>query len=277
MIEITLNNGRKMPQLGLGVYKVTDEEIHTAAEAALEAGYRSFDTAAFYRNEASLGNVLRQSGISREDLFITTKVWNSDHGYDKTLKAFETSLDHLGLDYVDLYLIHWPCPDFNLYVDTYRALEKLYKEGRAKSIGVSNFEVEHLERLLSECDVKPAVNQVECHPYFQQKDLKAFCKKHDIRLEAWGPLMQGGAALEDPIIEAIAAKHGKSAAQVILRWHLQEGTIAIPKSVTPDRIRENFQVFDFELSEEEMKQMSDLDKNKRKGRNPNEMHITEIY
>lgn len=273
---ITLNDGRKMPQLGLGVFKVSDEEVHTAASQALESGYRAFDTAAYYCNEQSLGEVLRESGVPRDELFITSKVWNGDQGYDKTIKAFERSLSNLGLDYIDLYLVHWPCPDFDLYVETYKALEEMQRQGKVKSIGVSNFQIEHLERLMKECDVKPVVNQVECHPYFQQKELKAFCEKHEIFVEAWAPLMQGGEALRDETIQKIAKTHSKSAAQIILRWHLQEGTIVIPKSVTPDRIEENINVFDFELSEDEMKQIAALDRGERKGANPNDMHRTEI-
>jgi len=273
---IKLNDGVKMPQLGLGVFKVSDEEVKTSVEKALEVGYRAFDTAAYYCNEQSLGEVLRNSEVPREELFITSKVWNGDQGYDKTIKAFEKSLENLGTDYIDLYLVHWPCPDFDLYIDTFKALEQMQKEGKVKSIGVSNFHIEHLERLMKECDVKPVLNQVECHPYFQQKELKDFCEKHDIRIEAWAPLMQGGKPLEDQTIKAIGETHGKTAAQVIIRWHVQEGTIVIPKSVTPARIEENINVFDFELSEDEMKQIAQLDRGERKGADPDNMYRTEI-
>lgn len=273
---ITLNDGNEIPQLGLGVFKVSDEEVRTAARHALEKGYRAFDTAAYYCNEQSLGEVLRESSVKREELFITSKVWNSDQGYKKTITAFEESLTNLGLDYIDLYLVHWPCPDFDLYIETYKALEEMQRQGKVKSIGVSNFHIKHLERLLKECDVKPVVNQVECHPYFQQQELKAFCKQHDIRVEAWAPLMQGGAALEDAVILEIAESHGKTAAQVILRWHLQEGTIIIPKSVTPKRIEENINVFDFELSAADMERIASLDRGDRKGADPEDMHRTEI-
>jgi len=276
MDTITLNDGVKMPQLGLGVFKVSDEEVKTAVEKALEAGYRAFDTAAYYCNEESLGEMLRNSGIPREELFITSKVWNGDQGYEKTIKAFEQSLANLGMDYIDLYLVHWPCPDFDLYIETFKALEQMQKEGKVKSIGVSNFHIKHLERLMKECDVKPVLNQVECHPYLQQKELKEFCKKHDIHVEAWAPLMQGGEALEDRTIKSIADAHGKTAAQIIIRWHVQEGTIVIPKSVTPARIKENINVFDFELSADEMEQIAQLDRNQRKGKDPENMHYTEI-
>jgi len=273
---IELNDGLKMPQLGLGVFKVSDEEVKTAVEKALEVGYRAFDTAAYYCNEQSLGEVLRNSEIPREELFITSKVWNGDQGYDKTIKAFEKSLENLGTDYIDLYLVHWPCPDFDLYIDTFKALEQMQKEGKVKSIGVSNFHIKHLERLMKECEVKPVLNQVECHPYFQQKELKDFCEKHDIRIEAWAPLMQGGKPLEDQTIKAIGETHGKTAAQVIIRWHVQEGTIVIPKSVTPARIEENINIFDFELSKDEMNQIAQLDRGERKGTDPDNMYRTEI-
>lgn len=261
-----------MPQLGLGVYKVLDEEVSDVVLHALNVGYRSIDTAQFYENESGVGKAIQKSDVPREDLFITTKVWNSHHGYDKTLQAFEESMEKLDLDYLDLYLIHWPTPMYDRYVETYQALEKLYKDGRVKAIGVSNFHIEHLQRLLDECDVKPTVNQIECHPYLQQKEVKAFCKQHDIFIESWSPLARGG-VLKDNVINNIAEKYEKTAAQTILRWHIQENSIVIPKSVTPSRIRENIQVFDFELTDEEMEQLGTLDRNERTGRDPNEMDM----
>jgi diketogulonate reductase-like aldo/keto reductase len=272
MNVVTLNNGLKMPQLGFGVWQVPDEEAAVAVSTAFKVGYTSIDTAMVYQNEAGVGKAIKESSIPREELFITTKVWNSDQGYENTLRAFDESLERLGLDYVDLYLIHWPTPQFDEYVDTYRALEKLYKDGRVKAMGVCNFEIEHLERILNECEVKPVLNQVECHPYLAQNELKDFCAKHDIFVEAWSPLDQGGEVLQDEVITQIAETKEKSPAQVVLRWHLQNNTIVIPKSVTPSRIEENFQVFDFELTEEEMKQINDLNRNRRKGPHPNEMN-----
>lgn len=272
MNYVTLNNGLKMPQLGFGVWQVPDEEAAVAVSTAFKVGYTSIDTAMVYRNEQGVGKAIKESSIPREDLFITTKVWNSDQGYENTLRAFDESLERLGLEYVDLYLIHWPTPQFDEYVDTYKALEKLYKDGRVKAIGVCNFEVEHLERILKECEVKPVLNQVECHPYLAQNELKEFCAKHDIYVEAWSPLDQGGEVLQDAVIQQIAEDKGKSPAQVVLRWHLQNNTIVIPKSVTPSRIEENFQVFDFELTDEEMKHINELNRDRRKGPHPNDMN-----
>ncbi|MGK7376316.1 aldo/keto reductase [Planococcus sp. 1R117A] len=270
---VTLNNGLKMPQLGFGVWQVPDDLAADAVAKAIETGYRSIDTAMIYKNEKGVGKAIKDSGIPREELFITTKVWNSDQGFDNTIQAYEESLERLGLEYVDLYLIHWPTPNFDQYVDTYKALEKLYKDGRVRAIGVCNFEIEHLERLLAECEVTPVLNQIECHPYLAQNDLKEFCAKHDIFIEAWSPLDQGGEVLQDEIVQKIAETHGKSPAQVVLRWHLQNNTIAIPKSVTPSRIEENYQVFEFELSADEMEQINGLNKDRRKGSHPNEMHM----
>ncbi|MER2256599.1 aldo/keto reductase [Terribacillus saccharophilus] len=272
MNHVTLNNGVKMPQLGFGVWQVGDEEATAAVAKALEVGYTSIDTAMIYKNEAGVGKAIKEANVNREDLFITTKVWNSDQGFDNTIAAFEASLERLGLEYVDLYLIHWPTPQYDEYVDTFKALEKLYKDGRVKAIGVCNFEIEHLERLLKETEIVPVLNQVECHPYLAQNELKDFCKKHDIFVEAWSPLDQGGDVLKDEVVTAIAEKLGKTAAQVVLRWHLQNDTIVIPKSVTPSRIEENFQVFDFELSAEDMDAINKLDAGRRKGAHPNDMN-----
>ncbi len=272
MNYITLNNGLKMPQLGFGVWQVENDEAAKAVSKALEVGYRSIDTAMIYKNEEGVGKAIKESSVPREDLFITTKVWNSDQGYENTLRAFDESLERLGLDYVDLYLIHWPTPEYDDYVDTYKAMEKLYNDGRVKAIGVCNFEIEHLQRLLDECDVKPVLNQIECHPHLAQNDIKEFAAKHDIFVEAWSPLEQGGEILKDDAVKNIAASHDKTPAQAVLRWHLQNNTIVIPKSVTPSRIEENFNVFDFELTNEEMESINSLNLDRRKGPHPNEMN-----
>ncbi|HLR15441.1 MAG TPA: aldo/keto reductase [Bacillota bacterium] len=266
----TLNNDLKIPQLGYGVWKVPNDEALVAVEKALETGYRLIDTAKVYGNEEGVGEAIANSGVAREDLFITTKVWNADHGYENTLKAFDRSLDKLGLDNVDLYLIHWPTPKYDQYVETYKALEKLYKDGRTKSIGVCNFDIEHLERIMDECDIVPAVNQVECHPYLQQKELKQFCKEHGIMLEAYSPLMNGTKVLEDPVINELAEAHGKTPAQIILRWHLQSDVIVIPKTVTPSRMKENLDVFGFELSDGDMEKIAALDRGERHNSVPSE-------
>lgn len=273
MNYVTLNNGLKMPQLGFGVWQVEDNQATDAVAKALEVGYTSIDTAMIYKNEKGVGKALQQSSVPREELFITTKVWNTDQGYENTLRAFDESLERLGLDYVDLYLIHWPTPEYDQYVDTYKALEKLYKDGRVKAIGVCNFDIEHLERILNECEIKPVLNQVECHPYLIQSELKEFCAKHDIFVEAWSPLQQGGEVLKNESVMKIAETHGKTPAQVVLRWHLQNNTIVIPKSVTPSRIEENFNVFDFELSTNEMEEINQLNRNERKGPKPSEMNV----
>ncbi|MGW1891336.1 aldo/keto reductase [Streptomyces sp. NPDC002004] len=257
-----------MPQVGFGVWQVPDDEAAQAVVTALEAGYRSIDTAAIYGNEKGVGQGVAASGIPRRKLFITTKLWNADQGYDATLRAFDTSLERLGTDYVDLYLIHWPLPSQNKYLETYKALEKLCADGRARSIGVSNFLPEHLERLIDATSVIPAVNQIELHPYLQQRAAREFHAQQGIRTEAWSPLGQGKGILEIPAIVAIAQKHGRTPAQVVLRWHIQLGNVVIPKSVTPSRIKENVAVYDFELDAEDMAAIGALNEDRRLGPDP---------
>ncbi|MFD8588008.1 aldo/keto reductase [Streptomyces sp. NPDC059637] len=271
---ITLNNGVRMPRLGFGVWQVGDDEATEAVGTALEAGYRSVDTAAAYGNEAGTGKALAASGLPREELFVTTKVWNSDHGYDAALRAFDESLRRLGLEYVDLYLIHWPMPGRDLYADTWRALERIHSEGRARAIGVSNFHEPHLRRLLEEGSVVPAVNQIELHPNLAQGALRAFHAEHGIATEAWSPLGQGKGLLEDPVIVSVAERHGRTPAQVVLRWHLQLGNVVIPKSVTPSRIAENIDVFDFELDGADMTALAGLDRGERLGPDPETFDFT---
>ncbi|MCR8867818.1 aldo/keto reductase [Peribacillus frigoritolerans] len=266
---ITLHNGVKMPQLGFGVFKVKNgNETVESVKNAVEVGYRAIDTAAIYENEEGVGQAIRECGVPREELFITSKVWNTEQGYDTTLKAFEDSLNRLGLEYLDLYLIHWPGKD--KYLETWRALEKLYKDGKVKSIGVSNFHIHHLENLLANSEVKPVVNQIELHPLLTQVEIRDYCAKHEIKVESWSPLGRGN-LLEEPTINHIAKKHGKSPAQVLIRWHLQHDLVVIPKSITPSRIKENAQVFDFSLSLNEMNQIDALNKNERFGSNPDEL------
>ncbi|MEV6162907.1 aldo/keto reductase [Streptomyces sp. NPDC052052] len=270
---ITLNNGIEMPQLGFGVWQVPDAEATKAVATAIEAGYRSIDTAAIYENEEGTGRAIADSGVAREELFVTTKLWNSDQGYDSTLRAFDASLDKLGLDHVDLYLIHWPVPAKDAYVDTYKALEKIYSDGRARAIGVSNFLPEHLERLLGETSVVPVINQIELHPQLQQAASRAFHAQHGIATEAWSPLGQGRGLLDVPAIVAIAQKHGRTPAQVVLRWHIQTGNVVIPKSVTPSRIVENLDVFGFELDTDDLAAFAALDEGRRLGPNPGEFNV----
>ncbi|MEW2114069.1 aldo/keto reductase [Streptomyces sp. NPDC005474] len=265
---IILNNGVEMPQLGFGVWQVPDDEAERAVATALETGYRSIDTAAIYGNEEGTGKAIAASAVPREDLFVTTKLWNSDQGYESTLRAFDTSLEKLGLEYVDLYLIHWPQPAKDKYVDTYKALEKLAADGRARSIGVSNFLPEHLDRLLAETSVIPAVNQIELHPHLQQHAAREYHAQQGIATEAWSPLGSGKGLLEVPAIVAIAQKHGRTPAQIVLRWHLQLGNVVIPKSVTPSRIRENIEVFDFSLDTEDLAAISALNEDRRTGPDP---------
>ncbi|MCF2647848.1 aldo/keto reductase [Niallia circulans] len=264
----TLHNGVEMPWLGLGVFLVKDgEEVVNSVKAALEVGYRSIDTAAAYKNEEGVGKAIAESNVPREELFITTKVWNADQGYEATLAAFDVSMKKLGLDYLDLYLIHWPLPSQGKFLDTWKALEQLYKDGRVRAIGVSNFKVHHLEEIIANSEIVPMVNQVEYHPRFNQRELHDFCKKHGIQLEAWSPLMQGG-LLEEPILVELAKKYNKSPAQIIIRWDIQTGVVTIPKSVKPHRIAENKDVFDFELSEEDMDKISALNQDQRMFANP---------
>ncbi|NYE95120.1 2,5-diketo-D-gluconate reductase A [Psychromicrobium silvestre] len=276
--NVTLNNGNSMPQLGLGVWQVPDDEATAAVTSALNAGYRSIDTAAIYGNEEGVGKAIKDflasSGVDRSELFVTTKLWNGEQGYEKTLAAFETSLNKLGLEYVDLYLIHWPTPENDTYVDTWRAFEEIYASGRAKAIGVSNFQQAHLQRLIDLGGTVPAVNQIELHPNLQQRELRAFHAEHGIHTEDWSPLAQGGELLQDASLIAIAEAHGKSTAQVIIRWHVQIGNIVIPKSVTPERIAANIDVFDFELSAEELATIEALDKGGRIGPNPDEFNVS---
>ncbi|MBZ6084699.1 aldo/keto reductase [Streptomyces olivaceus] len=257
-----------MPQLGFGVWQVPDDEAQTAVAQALEAGYRSIDTAAIYGNEEGTGRAIAASGLAREDLFVTTKLWNSDQGYDSTLQAFDTSLAKLGLDYLDLYLIHWPMPAREKYVDTYKAFEKLLADGRVRAIGVSNFLPDHLERLIGETSVLPAVNQIELHPHLQQHASRELHAEQGIATEAWSPLGSGKGILEIPAIVAIAQKHGRTPAQVVLRWHLQLGNVVIPKSVTPSRIKENIDVFGFSLDTEDLAAISALNEDRRLGSDP---------
>ncbi|MBT2409466.1 aldo/keto reductase [Streptomyces sp. ISL-12] len=257
-----------MPQLGFGVWQVPDDEAETAVATALKAGYRSIDTAAIYGNERGTGKAIAASGLPREDLFVTTKLWNSEQGYDSTLRAFDTSLSKLGLEYVDLYLIHWPMPDRGTYVDTYKAFEKILADGRARAIGVSNFQPDHLERLIGETSVIPAVNQIELHPHLQQHALREYHAEQGIATEAWSPLGSGKGLLEVPAIVAIGRKHGRSPAQIVLRWHLQTGNVVIPKSVTPSRIKENIEVFDFSLDDEDLAAISALNEDRRVGPDP---------
>ncbi|GKW45262.1 aldo/keto reductase [Planococcus sp. NCCP-2050] len=263
---VTLNNGVKMPIMGLGVFKVEDGNVVTeAVKAAIQNGYRSIDTASFYDNEAGVGKGIIESGVPREDLFITTKVWNSDHGYENTLKAFDISLEKLGLEYLDLYLIHWPVR--GKYVETWKALEKLYHEGKVKAIGVSNFNIHHLEDILREGEVKPVINQVEYHPHLTQVELREFCEREGIQLEAWSPLKKGE-LLGDPVIQRLAEKHQKTPAQIILRWDIQNNVLTIPKSIKEHRIIENADIFDFSLEEEDMQEINGLNINSRSGADP---------
>ncbi|GAA1398245.1 aldo/keto reductase [Kitasatospora putterlickiae] len=278
--SVTLNDGTRIPQLGFGVWQVPDAEATAAVRTAIEAGYRSIDTAAIYENESGTGKAVAEAlagGVAREDLYITTKLWNSgtrdwsgEQGRDAVLREFDASLDRLGLDYLDLYLIHWPRPMHGSYLNVWKALERLKADGRVRSVGVSNFGAGQLTRLAEESSLLPALNQVELHPYFPQEELRAFHARHGIATEAWSPLGQGKELLAEPELVRIAAKHGRTVAQVVLRWHLQSGVIAIPKSVTPSRIKENLDVADFELDAEDLAAVAGVATGTRIGPDPQE-------
>ncbi|MCG7339757.1 aldo/keto reductase [Staphylococcus sp. ACRSN] len=268
-----LNNSYPMPKVGLGVYKITEEEMETSIEAALEAGYRAFDTAYFYKNEIALGNALKRSEIPREDLFITSKLWNDYQGYDQTIEYFTKSIENLGTDYLDLFLIHWPCEEDDLFIESYKAMEKLYEEGWVRAIGVCNFKQHHLEKLMEATSVVPAVNQIEVHPYFNQQELQAFCDKHDIAVTAWMPLMRNQGLLDNPIITDIAERYDKTPAQIVLRWHLAHNRLIIPKSKTPTRIKENIDIFDFNLELTDIALIDNLNVNERQGKDPDKVSI----
>jgi len=270
---ITLNDGHTIPQLGFGVFKVDPTETTRIVSDALEVGYRHIDTAAIYGNEEGVGQALASSGIDRSELFVTTKLWNDNQGTQSALDAFDESLEKLGLDYVDLYLIHWPTPARDTYVESWKTLAKIRESGRARSIGVSNFLVPHLERIISETDIVPAVNQIELHPAGQQAEVAAFSRQHGIHIEAWGPLGQGKyPLLEEPVVTTAAEAHGKTPAQVVIRWHLQTGNIVFPKSNRRERMVENFDVFDFELSHTEVATISALERGGRVSAHPNEVN-----
>ena len=266
---ITLNNGVTIPQVGLGVFQAKEgAEVEAAVHTALDAGYRLIDTAAAYGNEAGVGKAIKDSGLPREEIFITTKLWNAHHAYADALHAFDESLGRLDCGYIDLYLIHWPLPMEGKFTQAWKALEKLYDDKRVRAIGVSNFKPRHLEELLKGAKTVPAVNQIELHPLFQQKETRAYCADHGIAVESYSPLMQGREVLEHPLITNLARTYGKTPAQIILRWHVQSGLIVIPKSVKPERIRENLALFDFELSEEEMRAIEGMDQEKRINADP---------
>lgn len=264
---IRLNDGNEMPQIGQGVFLVPPEDARQLVEIGVHAGYKAVDTAAFYRNESGVGQAVRASG---ETIFVTTKCWNGDQGRDKARAAFDRSFEELGLDWIDLYLIHWPVPSQDLYLETWKTLIELREEGRVKSIGVSNFTVEHLERIIGETGVIPATNQIELHPGLQQNELVAFHEKHGIATTSWSPLGRG-ALLDDPLLAEIATKHGKTIAQAIIRWHIERGLIVIPKASSENRLRENLDVFDFALDADDMARIASLDRGQRIGPDPNAM------
>ena len=267
---MTLNDGSTIPQLGFGVWQVPDDEAQVAVEEALRVGYRHIDTAAAYGNEEGVGRALRASGLARDDVYITTKLWNADQGYDSAFTAYATSLDKLGIDTVDLYLIHWAAPGLGLYRDTWKALVRLHEEGRVRAIGVSNHHEEHLNNIIADTGVTPVLNQVEMHPYLQQNELRSVHEKLDIVTEAWSPLGSGKGLLEDPVLGEIATKHGATPAQVTLAWHLALGNVVIPKSVTPSRIAENFESTKVSLDDDDLAAIAELDRGERTGGNPDE-------
>jgi 2,5-diketo-D-gluconate reductase A len=269
--NLTLSAGTtsiEIPQLGFGVWQVPEDEVVGAVTTAIETGYRSIDTARLYGNEEGVGEAIKKSGVARDELFVTTKVWNDDQGFDSTLKAFDASMARLDLEVLDLFLIHWPAPKQDAYVDTWKALLRLREEGRVRAVGVCNFQVPHLQRLRDETGELPAINQVELHPYLQQNELREFHAEGGILTEAWSPLASGGDVLQDETIAQVAAKHGVTPAQAILRWHLDIGNVVIPKSVTPSRIRENFEVFGFRLDEDDLAAIATLDRGHRTGPDP---------
>lgn len=267
--NVELNNGISMPQIGFGVFRIPDDDTERTVLDAIECGYRSIDTASLYGNERGVGRAIASCGLPREDLFVTTKLWNDDQGRDRARPAFEESLDRLGLDHVDLYLIHWPKPSKDLYVQTWEELEALYAQGRVRAIGVSNFQPDHLDRLLARNRVVPAVNQIELHPFLQQERLRRYDADHGLATVAWSPLGQA-TSIADPVIGAIARRHGRTPAQVTLRWHLQLGTVVIPKTTNPARMRENLQILDFALTEEDLAAIGALDAGRRLGPDPDE-------
>ncbi|HDJ3268879.1 TPA: aldo/keto reductase [Staphylococcus aureus] len=271
-----LNNGYPMPSVGLGVYKISDEDMTKVVNAAIDAGYRAFDTAYFYDNEASLGRALKDNGVDREYLFITTKLWNDYQGYEKTFEYFNKSIENLQTNYLDLFLIHWPCEADGLFLETYKAMEELYEQGKVKAIGVCNFNVHHLEKLMAQSSIKPMVNQIEVHPYFNQQELQEFCDRHDIKVTAWMPLMRNRGLLDDPVIVKIAEKYHKTPAQVVLRWHLAHNRIIIPKSQTPKRIQENIDILDFNLELTEVAEIDALNRNARQGKDPDDVKIGDL-
>lgn len=268
----TLNNGIEIPQVGFGVFLIPPKDTAEAVTEALEAGYRHIDTAQGYRNEQGVGEALAYSGLPRDEVFITTKLVNGQHGHDRAIAGYEASLDRLGVDVIDLFLIHWPLPMVDQYVETWRAFERLAKDGRVRSIGVSNFQVEHLERLAAETEITPVLNQIELHPEFSQEELRAYHETHGIVTEAWGPLGQGRGLLDEPLVIDLAAAKGRTPAQIVLRWHIQVGNVAIPKTVNPQRMRENLEIFDFELDASEMDSLAGLDRGRRLGPHPNDFN-----
>lgn len=268
---VEMNDGRSIPVIGFGVWQVPDDVVVDATVKALEVGYRHIDTAYLYHNERGVGEALRRSELDRDDVFVTTKVWNTDHGYDQTLRAFDKSTGLLGIDEVDLYLIHWPTPARDVYLDSWRALIRLREEGRARSIGVSNFHDAHLRKIIDETGVIPAINQIELHPWLPQAQLRDIDARLGIKTEAWSPL-GSGRLIDDPVIAELAAKHGKSPAQVMVRWSIQLGNIVLPKSVTPERIAQNIDVFDFQLDDADMAAIATLESGRRTGPNPDEFN-----